>query len=411
LKISSKQHGPGTQEKIHKKMFFLKRPYKVIIIPILLLITFANLSSALWTVKDKYLSSNLSQRYGGLKTEYENSQYVNKQAKAWIPDEPVNTYAGVSYMKGVSPILIAPDTPPLGRYLIGLSGMIFDNENIVTLFSGLISLLFMYLIGLQIYSSRLTALIPIAILSFEPLFKNQFVYTPLLDIIQLMFLLSFFFVFNLGLRKKNNYAAYFLLANTLLGCFIATKFFATGITIAFAALIVLIYNKENKKLSWYLLTLPMAGIVLLLTYVRVLFDDSNMKNFLGIQKWVYLYHKSQLIHPFSVWPYLYLNKWYVWWGNKPFISEGQWMLTWPLVTTASLATSAIYFLKKIPRKKEIEILIAWMICYLLFFSIGQFTARYLVILLPVLYLLTIYGLVESYPLLLRNFRHQIKKTK
>lgn len=358
---------------------------------LLIIFIIVNISIPIFKTINKYTSRDIWQRYPALKFAYEDSQYANKHPKGWISDEPVNTYAGAAYVKGVSPILIAADTPPLGRYLIGLSSLVFNNENIITLISGIGALIFMYLVGTQIYNSRLMALIPPALLSIEPLFKNQFVYTPLLDIMQLMFLLSFFYFFNIGLCRKKHYLRFFIICNFLIGCFISTKFFMSGITLIAAAIVVLLYNFDKKKIAFYILTLPIAVIVLLGSYSRVLFDNPNIIKFVGIQKWVYMYHKSQLIYPFSVWPLIFFNKWYVWWGNKRVISEEQWMITWPIITTASLFTSFYYFLRKTPKKKEIEILFVWVIFYLMFSSIGQITARYLVILLPVMYLITIFG--------------------
>lgn len=367
---------------------------KPLIASILVLIALFNVGSAVWSVSNKYTSRDLDKRYDKLKFAYEDSQYANKHFKSWIPDEPVNTYAGIAYVNGVNPILIASDTPPLGRYLIGVSGLLFNNENIITLIAGIVSIFFLYLLGTQILPSRILALVPPAMVSFEPLFRNQFIYTPLLDLMQLMFLLPFFYVFNLALKKKKQYIWLFALANVLLGCFIATKFFVSGVTIVIAAVIVLLLNFDKKKLVVYLGTLPLAVLVLLLTYIRAFFDDPNIRNFLGIQKYVYTYHQSQLMFPFSIWPFIYFNQWHVWWGDKPVISDNQWTFMWPVTTTLSILTSIAYVFKKTTKKLEVEILIVWAIVYLLFFSIGQITPRYLVILFPILYLLSVYGIVQ-----------------
>ncbi len=373
---------------------------------VLILITVVNIGTAVFSAKEKYISRDLDKRYASLKFAYEDSQYANKHAKFWIPDEAVNTYAGVAYVKGISPILIAVDTPPLGRYLIGIFGNLFNNENILTIIVGVVALIFFYLLGTQLFSSRILALVPPALLSFEPLFRNQFVFTPLLDLMQLMFLLPTFYFFNKALVMKKHYAKNFVLASILLGCFIATKFFVSGVTIITAAGIVLLLNFNKRKLFLYTATTPLSVFVLLLSYVRVLFDDPNIRSFLGIQKYVYLYHQSQLMFPFSIWPFLYLNQWYVWWGDKPILSEAQWTFMWPLTTTLTLITFIAYFMKKLPRKPEVEILLVWSIVYLLFFSVGQITARYIVILLPVMYLVSVYGVVQISTIYMRRGKHK-----
>jgi len=60
----------------------------------------------------------------------------------------------------------------------------------------------MFIIGIQVFKNNIIALIPPALLTSESIFKNQFIYTPLYDIIQLVFLLSSFIFFNKGYTSK-----------------------------------------------------------------------------------------------------------------------------------------------------------------------------------------------------------------
>lgn len=360
---------------------------------ILLAIVFINIFAVIYKNREKYNSKDFWTRMVSLKKTYEESQYVNKHAKDWVPDEFINAYAGGEYVRGKSPVLIAPDTPPLGRYLIGLSGVFFANENIIILISCFFSLLFLYLIGTQIYSHKLTALLPIVMITFEPIFTNQLVFVPLLDIIQLAFLLGSFYFFNKGL--KSNKTIFFLLASILTGCFISTKFFATGVTIVAAFGTVVLLHRSKERITKLLVSLPFIPFVLLLTYVKLLFIGYSLQSFVGVQKWVFLYHKSQLILPFSIWPLLFLNKWYVWYGDKPVISDPQWLLTWPVIASLSFLTIILYIARKIRHTIAVEVLMAWVVWYILFFSVGQVTARYLVIYIPVLYLLSFYLLEHT----------------
>lgn len=371
-----------------KDFEFVKR----IIAIILFFLIFLNVGSAMWGNKEQYFSSDFWKRYPQLHKSYVDSQYANKKATEWIRDEVVNAYAGGAYIKGVSPVLIAADTPPLGRYLIGLSALIFNNENIVTFVFAVLSLVGLYILGTQIFSSKIIALIPVALFSFEPIFKNQLIYTPLLDIIQLAFLLFSFYFFNKGMVSKKRTWLLFTAANIFLGLFISTKFFITGITIIAAWYLILLLKKDKKRLIQLTSFLPFSVIVLLLNYVRVFAYGYSFQEFLGIQKWVFLYHKSQLILPFTIWPLILVNKWYVWWGNKPVISDSQWLFTWPIITILSFITIIIYLKNKIPRKSEIEVLMIWIVLYFLFFSFGQISSRYFVILIPILYIVSIYGI-------------------
>src|SRR5258708_4606344 len=259
-----------------------------------------NILSAVFFLPQKYFTFNFWNRYPALKQTYLDSQYVNKHPKGWIPDEVVNAYAGGAYVTGTSPILIAPDTPPLGRYIIGLSELIFNNENILPFFLTIGSLVMLYLVGMQVFSKPILALLAPLFFSFEPLFTNQLIYSPLLDIMQLFFLLSSFYFFNKGILKEKYKNIFLCTASIFLGFFIATKFYITGLTVIGAWLLTLLFLRRFKDTFFLILISSLAIIVLLLSYVRVLFDHYTILKFLGIQKYVFLYHKSQLIYPFSV---------------------------------------------------------------------------------------------------------------
>ena len=320
---------------------------------------------------------------------------MNKNPAGWVPDEAIQSYSGGAFIRGINPVYVLPDTPPLGKYLIGLSALLFNNENIVILICSILSLVLMYVLSYQVFNSRFLALIPPLLLSFEPIFKNQLVYAPLLDIIQLVFLLSAFIFFNKGLNSSKS-LLFLLLANVFVGFFISTKFFITGAIIEAAFYFILFLKKDRKRLLELTLILPIAVFILLLSYIRVFAFGYNIHNFLGIQKWVFLYHKSQLILPFSIWPLILFNKWYVWFGSMPVISDSQWLITWPIITVSTITTALLGILRRIKINENLWVLIAWAILYFAFFSFGQISSRYFVILIPILYIISLYGVVSIY---------------
>ncbi len=369
--------------KLIEKIFFL----------ILLIVIFFNVGNLIWSQREKYTSSNYSKSYSELERVYYNSIYKNKKG-TWLPDETLYSYIGGALVKGKSPIFLNPEVPPLGTYLIGLSILIFDNQHVVILFFGILDLYLIFLLGKQIYSSKITPIIPVFLFSLEPIFKNQLIYTPLLDIIQLSFLLGIFYFFNKFILTKNNLLKYALILNILLGFFISTKFFGTGFAVVLSILATLLFYSEFKKIKLFLVTLPVAVIILYLNYVKVLIDGYPINRFLGIQKWIFLYNKGHVTQPFTIWPLLFFNKWYVWFGDKPVITDPQWLITWPVITTFSIINMFIGFFKK-NVKKELVILLFWILIYLVLMSFVQISARYLIILIPVLYLVSIYG-IEQY---------------
>jgi hypothetical protein len=367
---------------------------KIVIAFFLVMILF-NVGSTVWGHWEKYSTFNYWQNFPKLEKTFLDSQYVNKHPAGWIPDEVAFSYAGGKLIQGVSPVLVVPDAPPLGKYIIGLSAILFNNDSIFILLSGILSLVILYFLSSQIFSNKAIALMPSLFLSFEPIFKNQLIFTPLMDIFQVVFMLAAFWFFNKGFSGKKSFL-FFLIANLFLGFFIATKFFITGFIIIAAWFLVLLFAKAKQKIIALAIALPVSLFVLLLSYIKVFWFGYTINRFLGIQKWVFLYHKSFLILPFSVWPLIMFNKWYVWFGNKPVIADGQWLFTWPILTVVSILTIVLYVLGKIPKNKNIEALMAWFVVYMIFLSMGQVFSRYFVILIPILYIISIYGVIEVY---------------
>lgn len=366
--------------------------YKAIFVVLIGIILF-NVFSVVFAQKEKYFTFNYQASYASLQKIYYGSIYKDKHG-TWPRDEVIYSYISGALVKGQSPILLNPEVPPFGTYIIGISTLIFNNQHDVIILFALLSLFLMYLVGKQIYPSKLIALIPPLLFSFEPIFKNQLIYTPLLDIIQLAFLLSIFYLFNRAVQSKNRFLPYIILVNIFFGFFISTKFFGTGVTVAFAVLMPLLIHKEWKRLVVTFVTMPIAVLILYANYFKVLIDGYPFSKFLGIQKWIFLYNSGHLMKPFSMWPLMYLNKWYVSLGKQQAISfDSQWLISWPIITTISLITVAVYFVKKLS-KREIEPLLFWVISYLLLMSLVDASARYFVILLPILYMISLYGIIE-----------------
>jgi 4-amino-4-deoxy-L-arabinose transferase-like glycosyltransferase len=397
-----------TKLKVNKVLRFIdSKKIKCLISFLFITVIAINVFSVVLSHKNLYFSTDYWKRFPKLEKLYLNSQYVNKHP-IWQRDEVIQAYAGGAFIKGINPVYVLPDTPPLGKYLIGVSTVVFNNENIIILFSATLSLFLLFILGSQIFSSKLLALVPPLLFSFEPIFKNQLIYTPLLDLFQLVFLLLSFIAFNKALSSKKSFV-FLLLANVFVGMYIATKFFITGVVIEAAFYFVLLVKKDIRKLLELTLTFPIAVFILLLSYIRVFAFGYTINKFLGIQKWVFLYHKSLLILPLSIWPLMLLNKWYVWYGNKPVVADSQWIITWPFITLLTFVTTLLGVLRKIKLNKNLWVLISWVILYFVFFSFGEISSRYFVILIPVLYIIAFFGIVEISKRIFLLYYRKLKK--
>lgn len=365
---------------------------KSIAVIIFFLVFLGTVGRTVYMHKNLYTSFDFWKRFPYLNELYGKSQYMQKEPTAIIPDEIINAYAGGSYVKGVSPILIAPDTPPLGRYAIGVSALLTGNENIIILLFALLSLYLLFRIGKKELHSSVGAYLLIALFSLEPLFLNQLIYTPLLDIIQLGLLLGMMLLFDRGREEKRTkkIIGYFVSGSLVFGCFIATKFYMSGVPIILAWIATLTIEKKWKHLRIFLLTLPLSILILCLSYVRILWDGYGVMMLVSIQKWNFIYHQGQLVNFGSVWQLLLFNRWQTWFGGSRILADAQWRVTWP-IATIMMVYSFIRILIH-PEKNDtlIRPYVFFSVLYLLFLSLGTASTRYFVILLPILFIVTFY---------------------
>lgn len=319
------------------------------------------------------------------KKAYQGSQYTG--GPGLIPDETVFLYAAGFYLQGGNPLKVNPEMPPLGKYLLGLSILFFNNTNQLIVLAGILSLVALYLLGKLILDQNSLALIPVFLFSAEKLFLNQFRINPLLDIIQLPFiLLSFYFIIKAVIKRNK---ASYLTVGLILGFVISIKVMITGMLIFLSWVIFVLIQKKFQQLkNLFFIALPAAFLVLFISYIKVFVDNPSFWNFFLVQKWVFLYQQSKLQFPLSVWRLIFCNQWQTWWGDYRLLRAEEWWVVWPVATILTF-TEIFYILVKRKKWQPVEMMIAvWICVYSLFLSLGTVSTRHLLPLLPFLYLVS-----------------------
>lgn len=299
-----------------------------------------------------------------------------------LGDDGLYIYAGWEYIHGRNPTSLNAETPPFGKYLIGLS-IILGNQNIFALLSGLLVLISLFLLNKQVVKDNFLAFLPVALFSFEPLFYTQ-LRAPFLDLLYLgLLLLVFFFV----LRRQ------YILSAIFFGLMVSTKSSATTfILVALTVFLYLYFSKQFSEIKKFFLSLPITIAVFILTYMQLFLTGHSFRAFLGVQKWIINFYSTgatgSLIVP---WQMLLTGKWSTWWGSTITVSE--WHIGWSI-----LFLSSFYFIYRFFKNKKwgIEgLFIIWIITYLIFLSNVPVWPRYLLLVLPFMYNLTVWGLLKD----------------
>ena len=316
------------------------------------------------------------QRYPILKDVFGQSQYMMKGWKYWIPDETAYSYAAGAYAKGANPILVESTQPPLGKYLLSLSVLLFNNENVI------VALFFVFLlvgVGWTAYllsNSSIVSDISVLLLTSDSLFTNQIRYMPLLDIFEITFIVWGIACAALGLRKS--VPVIFIVGLVLIGLSMMVKVWVTG-AIFLCVVTVCAVIMKRSYIKYIFIAYGIIFVILLAVYAKTISSGYSPLEILKVQKWLFWYHESKINNFFTIWPLVFLNKWYVWWGSEPIIRDSNWSVLWPIITgvflfeiVRKLVTKSVSY-----HNSTWDIFFYCMVIYSFFISAGQASARYL----------------------------------
>ncbi len=339
--------------------------------------------------KDAFFARVYDKEYPGLKKLYYESQYTKKNPTAIIPDEIFEAFAGGIFLKGLNPILIVHDHPPLGRYLVSLSIAFFNNASTLMIPMYFLSSLGLFLVSRLTLKNNLLALIPVAFFTNEPLMISHLVLTPLSELTQLPFIFFTFYFFLKSINDKK-YLKWFVLESFGLGVVVSTRFFILGLCMMSVMIAFFVIKKEfNKKLIHFILMQPLSLVVLFLSYSVTIIDGYSLVKVLGVQKYIFLYHKSAITNPLSFWDLLIFNRWHTWWGSRAIQHDSQWNIVWPLSVFITILGSGIFVIKKINFSDPEKLILLWVVFYSLMLSVGYTSVRYFLPILPFFYILAI----------------------
>ena len=90
-------------------------------------------------------------------------------------DPELYAYAGWRQVQGDDPTVINPEMPPLGKYLLGFSILVFGNQKIQALFFGLGLLGMVFLLGKEVLKDKTWALVPVFFLVRDRIFLEDLI--------------------------------------------------------------------------------------------------------------------------------------------------------------------------------------------------------------------------------------------
>jgi predicted membrane-bound dolichyl-phosphate-mannose-protein mannosyltransferase len=323
--------------------------------------------------------------YSRLNNLYQYSQYaLNPNNRLYVmQDWDLYAYAGYTYLTTGKIDSINIEHPPLGKYLYGISILLFNNASILQIPFAIIFLYLSFHLAKIFLSSALFSYLIVFLLINESLFSIQLRYS-LLDLMEIDFILLFIYL----ISKKSTNKLNGIFLGFYLGIVASIKFPVTAIILSFSYLIYLLINHRFKSIISNIKVIFLGILIFLFSYLP-LFINKGVNGFIQLQIHALRIHLSHVPEypPFAPLKVMILNQWPVWWDKiNPIWKTQEWNLFWPFLAIAICLSPIVYWQNKNDLKKlSLFFLFTWV--YFVFINTRLFFPGYLLLILPQAYIL------------------------
>lgn len=332
------------------------------------------------------------------KDRYEHSRYSIPISDRGIGDDELYAYGGYAAVNGVDPVKIVFDKPALGIFIIGVFIKVFNNSAIYGIVVGFGLIVSFYLLSKRLFKNKKLAFISTAIILFSPIMFSHF-YVTLLDTLQLLFLfLNLIFFYDSVILKKNK-KAFILVSALMLGLLSQIKIPYFLPVILLMELGLLIFQKQFRLVSFYLLGLLMS---LFTSYFIYFTYGYNIIDFFRIQKYILNFYLSSRLeaHYEALWKFIGTGFFPDVVSRVPLkIDEWSYVLLFFTIFGVIFSTLAIFSKLEIYWKG----IAIYILSSLIFFTIIPFYPRYILMVYPFIVIITIKYFYNYLPKKVFNF--------
>lgn len=315
------------------------------------------------------------------KDRYDHSQWKLPRSDRGIGDEGLYLYQGYVLMKGADPTLYNAEVPPLGKYAIGASILLFGNGYLFGFLTTTAALVAFFFLATSVLPKSL-ALATTLLVAIDPLITSQFTTTMLESLQLLFFLIICLFVLSLLKQKSVSKTPAFILAiGAVFGAFSAVKF--PLLSPLLGACIGYMIWQKTKRATFVILFFLVSFAAYLIPYLRYFFLGHTLFEWLGVQKWtINFYLHANLVPNVGSFATVVTTGWIQNLFTRGWQRVPEWNPVWPLIFVTALFWCLVNWKKY---RAFISIFLLTMILY----SVIPFWTRYLVLFLPIFYLITV----------------------
>lgn len=328
------------------------------------------------------------------KDKYEHSQWKLPLSQRTLGDDGLYLYEGYRLIRGADPTTLNAEVPPLAKYLIGASIVTFGNGYVYGFITTTAALLLFFVLSQLLTKNVLLSFVATALVALDPLIAKQFTLT-MLDGLQLVFLLLSLLCTLAFVRTKQSLKSllWAIGAGASVGFFAEVKFPVFAPVIAIVLLVTIWKAKNNlTHIATFLLS---AAVAYLIPYLPYFYQGHTFAQWISVQKWIVMFFAKSGLTPTvgSAAATLLFNR------NqnlftREFLSVPEWSPAWPVITGIGIF-GLIHTYRSGAKRLTYAPVAAITVLLLSFNLIIPFWTRYLVSVLPFLYLGTILALSKS----------------
>jgi len=198
-------------------------------------------------------------------------------------DPELYALAGWLYIHGVPPSEFNFEHPPLAKFFIGISEVLFHSPTSMNAFFGLVTLLVVYLLSIRLFGKTFFALIPVYMLSLEKLFLGA-ARTSTLDIYSAFFVSLAVLMFLYTVKNPKLFPA----LSVVIGLGVACKWETAFVILAFVGFLLL--DRAWMKLGYFMASLPLALLTYATAYTTYFLSGHSFLEFLALQMSIYKFY-------------------------------------------------------------------------------------------------------------------------
>lgn len=293
---------------------------------LLLILTVASLLFHTWQHRERYLRPYDYEYFGKL---YSESQYVKGElSQGGIGDDGLYAFAGYYYIKGGDISQVSFESPPLAKYLIGLSIVLFGNELIINIFYAIWLLIVVYFLAFSLSQNPLISALATFIVGIDRLITGHFIIS-LLDLPMTVLFLSGVYLYVLAAQSTRPRWLFFLSSLSFALSFV-TRFFPILPVLLVVLSLGLLKKGKDYYLPFIVYNIFLLPVIYLLSHFVYFYYHPSLIDFLRYQWWIINWRLGDPFAPGNILTTIFYGQYRSWWTDE-WIYAKEWTVLMPIV--------------------------------------------------------------------------------